>query len=60
MPLDELHHFLSTASLDFNAICISETSQPNESDFVRNVNIESYCKLYTTETLTGKVGVAIY
>ena len=48
------------ASLHFNAICISETSQPNESDFVRNVNINNYCKLYTTETLTGKGGVAIY
>ena len=46
--------------MDFNAICISETSQPNESDFVRNVNILNYCKLYTTETLTGKGGVAIY
>ena len=29
-------------------------------NFVRNVNIENYCKLYTTETLTGKGGVAIY
>ena len=57
---EELHHFLSNASLDFNAICISETSQLNESDFVRNVNINNYCKLYTTETLTGKGGVAIY
>ena len=57
---EELHHFLSNASLDFNAICITETSQPNESDFVRNVNINNYCKLYTTETMTGKSGVAIY
>ena len=57
---DELQHFLSNSSLDFDIICISETSQPNETDFLRNVNIQNYCKPYTTESLTGKGGVAVY
>ena len=51
---DELQPFLSNSSLDFDIICISETSQPNETDFLRNVNIQNYCKPYTTESLTGK------
>ena len=54
------NHFLSNSSLDFNAICISKTSQPNETDFVKNVNIQNDFKHYTTGSLTGKGGVAIY
>ena len=53
---EDLHHFLSESHLDFNAICISETSQLNDTNFDNNVDYS----IFTTETLTAKGGVAIY
>ena len=45
--------------MDINPICISETSQLNDSNFEMPVNIQHYT-IYTTVTLTGKGLVAIH
>ena len=53
-----MHHFLSESHLDFNGICIGETSQLHHTNFDKNVDIPNY-SIFTTETLTAKGGFAI-
>ena len=57
---DDLQYVLSDSSLDFNVICISETSQKKDTDFMKNVSLQNYKNPYTTGSNTAKGGVAIY
>ena len=46
--------------LHFNAICISETSQKENTMLCKNVDLKNYHMLISTGTKTLKEGTAIY
>ena len=57
---DNLHEMLVDTKIDFNVICISETSQQIGENFSVNSLIQNYSKPYFTETKTQYGGVAIF
>ena len=56
---DDLHHFLSGTSLEFDFVAISETSQQCDSYFINNVSLNGYTSFFTP-TSTRKGGIALY
>ena len=55
----DLHGVLTNSAINFNGICISETSQQKDEVFPQNekfVNYDSFC----TSTKSSKGGVAIF
>ena len=57
---DNIHEMLVEFEIDFNVICISETSQQIDEHFSDNSLIKNYSKPYFTETKTQNGGVAIF
>ena len=57
---DELNEFISTTKMNLDLICISETSQKNDDDFLSNISIDNYYAPYTTGSNFARGGVAIY
>ena len=57
---DDLHYILADTSLLFNVICVSETSQKEETDFEKNISINNFQNPYVTGSKTAKGGVATY
>ena len=57
---DEYQHFISSTYMDLDVLCISETSQKENSEFNLNISIKSYKPPFTLGSKTDKGGVAIY
>ena len=57
---DTLNEFIVQSQLEFDAICISETSLATDNHLSKNDQFNNYSKPFTTNTLSSKGGVAIY
>ena len=57
---DALHDFVNTTTMELDVICLSETSQKLNQDFMLNTTLEGYNQPFTTGSKFMKGGVAIY
>ena len=57
---DNLETTNTDSNLHFNAICITETSQRENDEFKRNINVENFHPVFSTGTKTARGGTAIY
>ena len=57
---EDLETIFVDSNLHFNAICISEISQKENTMFCKNVDLKNYHTLISTGTKTAKGGTAIY
>ena len=55
-----LHCLITDSSLDFNILCISETSQKENVEFHKNILLLNFQKPYSTGSKSGKGGTAIF
>ena len=58
--IDLLDKFIKTTKTDIDVICISETSQRENVDFMANIHLDGYNKPFSQGSKTAKGGVAIY
>ena len=58
--IDLLDKFIKSTKTDIDVICISETSQKENVEFMANVSIEGYNDPISKGSKTAKGGVAIY
>ena len=57
---DSIQEFLVHSKIDFNVICISETSLQDDETIPHNAKLSGYNDPFTTNTETSKGGVAIF
>ena len=57
---DNLETTITDSNRHFNAICITETSQRENDEFKRNINLENFHPVFSTGTKTARGGTAIY
>ena len=57
---DNLETTITDSNLHFNAICITETSQRENDEFNRDINLENFHPVFSTGTKTARGGTAIY
>ena len=57
---DGLREILSKSSINFDVVCLSETSQQSDHVFPKNVTFENYHYPFSTTTKSRKGGVAIF
>ena len=57
---DLLEKFIKSTKTTIDVICISETSQKEDTDFLKNVHLTGYSKPISQGSKTAKGGVAIY
>ena len=57
---DNLETTNTDSNLHINAICITETSQRENDEFKRNINLENFHPVFSTATKTARGGTAIY
>ena len=58
--IDLLDKFIKTTKTDIDVICISETSQRENVNFMANVQLDGYKKPFSQGSKTAKGGLAIY
>ena len=58
--LVEYHHFVNNIEMDIDILCISETSQKEDTDFDLNLKIDGYRQPTSVGSETSKGDVAIY
>ena len=57
---EQYHNFISSSNMDIDVLCISETSQKENSNFDNNINIEGYKEPFSLGSKTSKGGVTIF
>ena len=57
---DGLQEVLSKSSINFDVVCLSETSQQSDHVYLKNVNYENYHYPFSTTTKSRKGGVDVY
>ena len=60
MIFEDLQCSITDSSLDFNILCISETSQKENVEFHKNIMLPNFQKPYSTVSKSGRGGTAIY
>ena len=58
--IDLLDKFIKTTKTDIDIICISETSQRENVDFMANISLEGFNTPFSQGSKTARGGVAIY
>ena len=58
--LDEYQNFINSSVCDIDVLCISETSQKENTHFNVNITIDGYRQPFTLGSKTSRGGVAIY
>ena len=57
---DDYHTFITSANINIDILCISETMQKENCPFQLNISVDGYRQPFTLCSKTARGGVAIY